>query len=204
LRKLIQEGKLGNIRHFRSQRFLDWDETSWGWRQYKELAGAGNVYDMMIHRIDFAQFLVGKISSVSGKIKQFVPRDKNPQGKECKPSEVDDWTAIICEFENGATGVFEGSTVMKGHHNNGFGFEWLEINGSEATAVYQLSSPYTLLFGAHNESLTKIDVPKELLVIEGSPRDSSQGEPSKAFRYDQLFDFTSAILEKKSCLCNIP
>lgn len=46
----------------------------------------GNVYDMMIHRIDFAQFLVGKISSVSGKIKQFVPRVKTADGKDCAQS----------------------------------------------------------------------------------------------------------------------
>ncbi len=31
-----QAGALGEPRHFRSQRFLDWPETSWGWRQYKK------------------------------------------------------------------------------------------------------------------------------------------------------------------------
>jgi len=36
LKKLISDGQLGEIRHFRSQRFLDWPETSWGWRQYKK------------------------------------------------------------------------------------------------------------------------------------------------------------------------
>ena len=41
-------------RHFRSQRFLDWPETSWGWRQYSARAGAGDLFDMTIHRIDFA------------------------------------------------------------------------------------------------------------------------------------------------------
>jgi len=35
LHHLCQEGSLGHIRHFRSQRFLDWPETSWGWRQYQ-------------------------------------------------------------------------------------------------------------------------------------------------------------------------
>jgi predicted dehydrogenase len=44
LKKLISDGTLGTIRHFRSQRFLDWPETSWGWRQYKATAGAGNIY----------------------------------------------------------------------------------------------------------------------------------------------------------------
>jgi predicted dehydrogenase len=56
---------------------------------------------MSIHRLDFAQYLLGKIKSVSGSVKQFVPRDKTPSGDACKASEVDDWTAILAEFENG-------------------------------------------------------------------------------------------------------
>ena len=53
VRHLVKSGALGTPRHFRSQRFLDWPETSWGWRQYKNLAGAGDLFDMTIHRIDF-------------------------------------------------------------------------------------------------------------------------------------------------------
>jgi len=198
LKKLVSDGKLGEIRHFRSQRFLDWPETSWGWRQYKKTAGAGNIYDMMIHRIDFSQYLLGNIKSVSGKVKQFVPRYKTPSGDTCPLSEVDDWTAMIVEFENGATGVFEGSTLMKGHHNNGFGFEWAEINGSIASAVYQLQDPYHIHFGTHGGSLEKIPIPKEFLVIEGSPRVPDKGKPSEVFRYDQMYEFVSAIVEKRS------
>jgi len=197
LRRLIQDGKLGEIRHFRSQRFLDWPETSWGWRQYVKTAGAGNIYDMMIHRIDFALFLLGDIKSVSGKIKQFVPRYKTPAGEICPLSEVDDWSALIVDFENGATGVFEGSTLMKGHHNNGFGYEWAEVNGSLATAVYQLQDPENILMGYHGKSLEKVPVPKEFLVVPGSPRAPDQGKPSEVFRFDQMYEFISAIVEKR-------
>ncbi|MCA9070769.1 MAG: Gfo/Idh/MocA family oxidoreductase, partial [Planctomycetaceae bacterium] len=49
VRHLVQSGSLGQPRHFRSQRFLDLPETSWGWRQYKHLAGAGDLFDMTIH-----------------------------------------------------------------------------------------------------------------------------------------------------------
>jgi len=152
---------------------------------------------MMIHRIDFAQYLLGNIKSVSGKVKQFVPRYKTPNGEICPLSEVDDWSALIVEFENGATGVFEGSTLMKGHHNNGFGFEWAEVNGSLGSVVYQLHDPYNILFGTHGKSLEKLPVPKEFLVIEGSPRAPDQGKPSEVFRYDQMYEFISAITEKR-------
>jgi hypothetical protein len=50
---------------------------------------------------------------------------------------------------------------MKGHHNNGFGFEWAEVNGSEGTAVYQLKDPNFLLFGKHNQSLERVQKKKE-------------------------------------------
>ena len=52
--------------------------------------------------------------------------------------------------------MFEGSTLMKGHHNGGFGYEWAEVNGSEASAVYQLKDPYHILFGKHGQSLEKV------------------------------------------------
>ena len=41
LRHLLRSGAIGSPRHFRSQRFLDWPETSWGWRQYRSRAGQG-------------------------------------------------------------------------------------------------------------------------------------------------------------------
>jgi predicted dehydrogenase len=112
---------LGEPRHFRSQRFLDWPETSWGWRQYKKNAGAGDLFDMTIHRIDYAQDLMGRMTSICGAVAQFVPRDRNPDGSPCPPSEVDDWSALICQFEHGGVGVLEGTTLAKGYHFDGFG-----------------------------------------------------------------------------------
>src|SRR5262245_50151984 len=63
LRHLVYSGGLGTPRHFRSQRFLDLPETSWAWRQYKRHAGAGDLFDMTIHRIDYAQDLMGRMTA---------------------------------------------------------------------------------------------------------------------------------------------
>ena len=115
-------------------------------------------------RIDFAQDIMGPLESVTGSVAQFAPRTKTVDGKDCAPSEVDDWSSMIGKFKSGATGVWEGSTLMKvrrrrlalawlpagteplllgvqGYHFSGFGKEWAEVNGSEATAVYQLGEP---------------------------------------------------------------
>ena len=131
LRHLLKSGALGTPRHFRSQRFLDWPETSWGWRQYQARAGAGDLFDMTIHRIDFAIDLLGPIARVCGAVARFAPRDRTVDGQPCPPSDVDDWSCLIGEFASGATGVWEGTTLAKGYHRDGFGHEWAEINGSE-------------------------------------------------------------------------
>ncbi len=84
LRHLVKSGALGTPRHFRSQRFLDWPETSWGWRQYKDKAGAGDLFDMTIHRIDFAIDLLGPINSVCGAVARFAERTKTADGERAR------------------------------------------------------------------------------------------------------------------------
>ena len=197
LRHLLKSGALGTPRHFRSQRFLDWPETSWGWRQYKDKAGAGDLYDMTIHRIDFALDLLGPLARITGATARFTPRDQTPDGKPCPPSEVDDWSSLIGEFESGAVGVWEGTTLAKGYHRDGFGHEWAEINGSEGSAVYRLHEPNTILLGKTGQDLAPVDVPPEFLKPSGSPRDPSQGKPATVFRYDLVWEFISAIVEKR-------
>jgi predicted dehydrogenase len=197
LRHLLKSGQLGTPRHFRSQRFLDWPETSWGWRQYKARAGAGDLFDMTIHRIDFAIDLLGPISRICGAVARFAPRDKTADGKDCPPSEVDDWSCLIGEFASGATGVWEGTTLAKGYHRDGFGHEWAEINGSEGSAVYRLHEPNTILVGKTGSDLAPVTVPPEFLKPADSPRDPAAGPAATVFRYDLMWEFVSAIVEKR-------
>ncbi len=195
LRHLLKSGALGTPRHFRSQRFLDWPETSWGWRQYKDKAGAGDLFDMTIHRIDFALDLLGPLARVCGAVARFAPRTTTPDGRACAQSDVDDWSCLIGEFASGATGVWEGTTLAKGYGRNGFGHEWAEINGSEGSAVYRLHEPNTILLGKTGSDLAPVPVPSEFLKPADSPRDPSQGEPATVFRYDLVWEFISAIAE---------
>ena len=115
LKHLVDEGQLGEIRHARFQRLQDWGERSVGWRQYRRMAATGELGDMGIHRIDFAEDLLGPIRSVCASLKQVVPRDRTEDGRPCEPQDVEDWVAWIAEFESGATGVFEMGKLTKGH-----------------------------------------------------------------------------------------
>jgi hypothetical protein len=108
-----------------------------------------------------------------GATARFTPRNKTPDGRDCPPSEVDDWSSLIGEFASGATGVWEGTTLAKGYGFKGFGHEWAEINGSEQSAVYRLHMPNQIMLGRTGTDLAPVDVPAEFLKPAGSPRDPS-------------------------------
>jgi predicted dehydrogenase len=200
LAHLLQQGQLGEPRHFRSQRFLDLPETSWGWRQYKERAGAGDLFDMTIHRIDLGIWLLGPLRELTGAVARFAPRDRTNDGQSCRPSDVDDWSSLIGRFQSGAVGVWEGTTLAKGYGLNGFGHEWCEVNGSEGSAVYRLHRPNELWLGKTGSDLAPQPVPEEFLKPAGSPRDPSDGAPATVFRYDLMWEFVSAIVEGRDAV----
>jgi len=92
---------------------------------------------------------------------------------------------------------------MKGHHNNGLGKEWAEINGAEASVVYELSDPSRVLMGAHGESLRAVPVPAAfaprcVAAAAAAGRalpGEKQKDPSFTFRYDLVYEFVSAIVD---------
>jgi len=89
---LIDRGDVGRIDHFRAQRFQDWGDRPLGWRQVKKFAGSGEMADMLSHRIDYGHHLVGRIERLVADLKTFIPQ------RGGKPSDVDDWVALIATF----------------------------------------------------------------------------------------------------------
>ncbi|MCX6050220.1 MAG: Gfo/Idh/MocA family oxidoreductase [Chloroflexi bacterium] len=201
LRHLVHSGELGEIRHARFQRLQDWGEFPIGWRQYKDLAGSGELGDMGIHRIDYAENLLGQIAAVCGMTKQWVQRDHMPDGQPVRAQDVEDWVSWIAEFKNGATGVFEMGKLTKGYGPDG-GHDLAEINGSKASAVYRLHTPHEVLFAkaGRNQPYEARPVPEEFLKRSGSPRDPHEGDPLQVFRFDQAWEFISAIREGRDCV----
>jgi predicted dehydrogenase len=199
LRHLVRQGELGEIRHARFQRLQDWPETSIGWRQYQDMAGSGELGDMGIHRLDFAEDLLGPIASVCSAARQLVPRDQTPDGRPCRPQDVEDWVAWIAQFGNGITGVFEMGKLCKGYGPDG-GHDLAELNGSRASAVYRLHAPHEILFAARGEPYQVRPLPPEFLKRPGSPRNPAEGDPIRTFRYDQAWEFVSAIREGRDCV----
>jgi predicted dehydrogenase len=198
MKHLVDAGAAGVPYHFRAQRFQDWQTRPLGWRQVKKLAGTGEMGDMLSHRIDYGHLLVGPIRRLVAGVRNYIPE------RGGQPSDVDDWVAVLCEFEgaNGAaaSGVLESTKLATGRGEGLRGQDVVELNGSEGTLVYSTQRPFELRIGKRGDAdLRTVEVPREFRVWPGSPRDPDEGDPLVGFRYDQGFEFIDAILNGRPC-----
>jgi len=195
LASLTQRGVLGEIRHYRSCRLQDWGTRNLGWRQVRKLAGTGELGDMLSHRIDFAHLLVGPMRRLVANLKNFTPL------RDGAPNDTDDWVAILAEFVGGATGVLESSKLASGRNESWRSLDYVELNGSRASAVFFTGKWNELQMGrAGGPGLEVVPVPREFWTWPGSPRDPGTGDPLVAFRYDQAFEFVDAIRNQRPCV----
>jgi predicted dehydrogenase len=194
LTHLIDRGDLGLRYHFRSCRLQDWGARNLGWRQIKKLAGVGELGDMLSHRIDFSQRLIGPMKRLVAQTKILV------HDRQGAPSDLEDWVAILAEFESGATGVLESSKLAMGRNESWRSLDYVEVNGSEASAEFTTGKWNELQYGkAGGPGLETLVIPREFWVIPGSPRDPSVGDPLVTFRYDQAWEFVDAIRNQRPC-----
>lgn len=135
-KQLIQEGKLGEIYHFRArylQDFLTDPGRPFDWRLDKE-KGGGALGGLGSHIIDLSRFLVGEPESVSGSTRTFIKERPLADGSGMKSIRVDDAFAAIINFKNGALGTLEASRYAPGRKNH----QIVEINGANGSLVFNL------------------------------------------------------------------
>jgi len=194
MERLVHGGAIGRPYHFRAQRFQDWDARNLGWRQVKKLAGTGELGDMLSHRIDYGHLLIGPVRRLVADWRRFL------DSRQGAPSDLEDWVAILAEFESDVTGVLESTKLAIGRGEGHYGQDVCEVNGSEGTIVYTTQRPLEVRMGkAGAKDLETVTVPAEFLAWPGSPRDRRQGDPLATFRYDQDFEFIDAIRNHRSC-----
>jgi len=195
LSHLVKRGDLGRPYHYRSCRLQDWGARNLGWRQVKKLAGTGELGDMLSHRIDFAHLLVGPMKRLVANLKRFI---EDRQGQR---SDLEDWAAILAEFQSGATGVLESSKLASGRNESWRSLDYVEINGSERSFVFITGECNKLQTGkVGGPGLETITIPEEFWKTAGSPRDPRQGDPLVTFRYDQAWEFVDAIRSRRPCV----
>ncbi|MGX2960628.1 Gfo/Idh/MocA family protein [Peribacillus sp. JNUCC 23] len=145
-KKLVDEGRLGDIYHFRAWFLQDWlvdPNFPLTWRLQKEIAGSGSHGDLGAHLIDLAHYMIGDITEVIGINETFIkerPIPTNMTGLSATGSAdgekekvtVDDATLFLARFANGAIGSFEATRFATGHRStNSF-----EINGSKGSVIF--------------------------------------------------------------------
>ena len=153
-KRLIEEGRLGEIRLWRAVYLQDWlldPATPMTWRLRRETGGAGPLADLGSHLVDLARFLVGPIREVVGTAETFIeerPHEREDGAKaQTDRVTVSDAAAWLARFGNGAMGTFEASPLVSGRKAK----ESFEINGSRGSIVFDLERMNELLVHFEDE-----------------------------------------------------
>ena len=156
-RRLVDEGRLGEIRHIRAQYLQDWlsDENApLTWRLDRSRAGSGSLGDIGAHIVDMAQWVSGsEIVGLSAVLRTFVSErpiggaavglgGTGVTGGPKGPVSVDDAAAFTARFADGALGVFEATRFALGRRNS----IRLEINGSLGSIAFDFEDMNSLQY----------------------------------------------------------
>jgi predicted dehydrogenase len=166
-KKLISDGKLGEIYHFRGCYLQDWimdPEFPAIWKLDKKIAGSGPHGDLNAHIIDLARYLDGEIDKVVGMQETFIKERPKPEeekklttmltaegGKKKSYIKVtvDDATAFLSKFKSGALGTFEATRFAGGRKNH----ERIEINGSRGSILFNFEKMNELKYWSKEDEL---------------------------------------------------
>jgi predicted dehydrogenase len=137
-KQIIDEGQLGELRHYRGTYLQDWlvdPAFPRVWRLEKARAGSGALGDILSHTMDLSRYLVGEPREVSATLTTFIPERPLPGDPTRRGAvDVDDAAQALVKFERGAIGYYEGSRFAPGRKN----YNRFEINGAKGSLVWDL------------------------------------------------------------------
>ena len=153
-RQLIDEGRLGQIFHYRAKFLQDWtispDVPQGGaalWRLDVAAAGSGVTGDLLAHCIDTALWLNGPITMVNAMTETFVKERTHTLTGKVEKVGIDDACAFLCRFANGSLGLFESTRYARGHK----ALYTFEINGEHASLKWDLHDLHRLEYFSHRD-----------------------------------------------------
>lgn len=208
-KQLIDEGALGEIRHWRAVYLQDWiidPEFPLVWRLRREKAGSGALGDIGSHVVDLARFLVGEITDVVGMTATFIKERPLPMemisltaaGTQWGEVTVDDGVAFLAHFENGAIGTFEATRLATGRKN----YQRFEINGSQGSLVFNLERMNELQFYSLDDAPHCQGFRTILVTERVHPYVSAWWPPGHGLGYEHTFthavaDLLNAVAEDR-------
>jgi len=200
-KQLIDDGKLGDIYHYRGVYLQDWIvDPSFPrvWRLEKARAGSGSLGDILSHTMDLSRYLVGEPAEVSGLLRTFIGDRPLPDGSGRRGKvDVDDSAQALVKFESGAVGYYEGSRFATGRKN----YNRFEINGSKGSLVWNFERMNELELYVESGSLSGFS--SISATDEKHPYIAAWWPPGHIIGYEHSFthtvyDFVKAVVEGKS------
>jgi predicted dehydrogenase len=201
LKRLVDEGHFGEIRHWRMSYFNDGQldpRLPFGWRHQRARGGAGVIADMGSHMIDAGRYLLGDVTAVSAVNRIYVGERAVPGGGRGRV-ETPEASAWVAEFAGGVIGTFDVSRGVAGRGGTGRPqYQAVEIHGTGGAALYELIHPFRLQLCtgpamARRQHWATVEVPPEFAVYPGSPRNPRADDPLLGYKYDQGVAFVRAI-----------
>jgi predicted dehydrogenase len=212
-RRLVEQGRIGEIRHVRAQYLQDWladPSAPMTWRLEKDKAGSGALGDIGAHIVDLTQHVTGEqIVTVNGLLETFVHQrplaDSTAGGLLGGDAvtgasvgtgdvSVDDTAVFLARFGSGAVGVFEATRFATGRKNA----IRLEINGSKGSLAFDFEDMNVLQFFDAEEPSETAGFRRILVTEPQHPYVGSWWPPGHGLGYEhgfthQVVDLVTAI-----------
>jgi predicted dehydrogenase len=198
LRRLVEDGRLGEIRHVRAVYLQDWivdPQFPLVWRLQRERAGSGALGDIGAHIVDLAQYLTGQlVTQVSALTETFVKERPLPaestglsagagEPGETGPVTVDDAALFLARLSGGAVATFEATRFATGRKN---GLR-IELNGSRGSAAFDLERLNELEFYDADRPGLEQGFTRILVTESGHPYLSAWWPPGHIIGYEHSF-----------------
>ncbi|MFD9856013.1 Gfo/Idh/MocA family protein [[Kitasatospora] papulosa] len=215
-RAMIEEGRLGRLRHVRATYLQDWlvdPESPLTWRLERERAGSGALGDLGAHIVDLAQYLAGEpLVGVSAVSETFV-RERPvlagaaaglpgaADGTARGAVTVDDATLFTGRLASGALASFEATRMAAGRKNA----LRLEINGERGSIAFDLERLNELSFHDHTEPPTSAGFRRILVTEPQHPYLEAWWPPGHGLGYEHTFvhqarDVVRTIVEGRAAV----
>ena len=219
-KKLIDDGRLGRIYHWRGAYLQDWimdEDAPLTWHLRADRAGAGVLYDLGSHAVDLARYLIGEPTAVTARFETFIKERPLPgagaatfsKGEKTADAKmgtvtVDDAAFMLIDFENGALGAIETTRFAGGRKN----YNDFEIYGSKGSLKFNFERMNELEFSDLTLPLEEQGF-RRILVTEGvHPYLTAWWPCGHIIGYEHTFvnafyDFLCAIAEGKAVTPNL-
>ena len=213
-KKLIEEGEIGTLYHYRGAYLQDWimnPDFPLTWHLQKETASAGPLWDLGSHSVDLAQYLVGDIAAVTAISKTFITERPLPgagaaaftAGKSESSGKgkvtVEDASFMVTEFANGVLGSFDNSRFAGGRKN----MHSFEIYGSKGSLTFNFERMNELQYFSRNDDPNNQGF-RNIMVTESThPYAGAWWAPGHIIGYEHPFvhamaDFLFALKDNKT------